>query len=116
MKIGSYCLVAIVIAVLMFYQKEPVYTVLIVGVGVVLYLVYKAKKSGNGLLGSFFGGNQSHQDRNFDDLVALMMLQQLVSDNSQNTNASQRISEESKKRRESVSKVQKEVRDLLRAE
>ena len=112
----GYCLIAVVVAMLMFYQKEPVYTILIVGAGVVLYLVYKARKSGKGLLGSFFGGGQSHQERNFDDLVALMMLQQLVSNNSQNNSASQQISEESQKRRDDADKFQKEISDLLRAD
>ena len=116
MKIGSYCLVAIVIAMLMFYQKEPVYTLVIVGVGLALYLYYKAKKSGNGLLGSLFSGPQSSQERTFDDLVALMMLQQLISSNPQTNTASKQISEESKKRREEIEKTQKEVLDLLAAD
>jgi len=112
-KIGSYCLVAIVIAMLMFYQKEPVYTLVICGVGLTLYLYYKAKKSGKGLLGSFFSGPQSSQERNFDDLVALMMLQQLISSNPQTNTASKQISEDSRKRREAIEKTQKEVLDLL---
>jgi hypothetical protein len=112
-KIGSYCLIAIVIAMLMFYQKEPVYTIVIAGAGLALYLYYKAKKSGKGLLGSFFSGPQSPQERNFDDLVALMMLQQLISSNPQTNTASKQISEESKKRREEIEKTQKEVLDLL---
>ena len=109
----GFCLIAVVVAMLMFYQKEPVYTIIIVGVGLVLYLYYKAKKSGKGFLGSFFSGNQSSQERNFDDLVALMMLQQLISSNPQNNTASKQISEESKKRREEIEKTQKEVLDLL---
>lgn len=112
----GFCLIAIVVAMLMFYQKEPVYTIVIVGVGLGLYLYYKAKKSGKGLLGTFFSGNQSPQERNFDDLVALMMLQQLISSNPQNNTASKQISEESKKRREEVEKTRKEVLDLLSAD
>lgn len=109
----SYCLIAIVIAMLMFYQKEPVYTLVIVGVGMALYLYYKAKKSGKGGIGALFSGQQSPQERNFDDLMALMMLQQLISSNPQNSTASQQISEESMKRREEIEKTQKEVLDLL---
>jgi hypothetical protein len=109
----SYCLIAIVVAMLMFYQKEPVYTLIIVGVGLALYLYYKAKKSGKGMLGSFFSGPQTPHDRNFDDLVALMIIQQLISSNPQNSTASKQISEESKKRREEIEKTQKEVLELL---
>ena len=109
----GYCLIAIVVAMLMFYQKEPVYTIVIVGVGLTLYMYYKAKKSGKGLLGSFFSGPQSSQERNFDDLIVLMMLQQLISSNPQNNTASKQISKESKKHREEIEKTQKEVLDLL---
>ena len=109
----GFCLIAIIVAMLMFYQKEPLYTVIIIGVGMVIYFVYKAKKSGNGLLGAFFSGNQSHQDSRLDDLIALMMLQQLSSTNPQNNNASQQISEEARKRRETIDRTQKEVLDLL---
>ena len=98
---------------LMFYQKEPFYTVIIIGVGVVIYFVYKAKKSGNGLLGAFFSGNQPNQDSRLDDLIALMMLQQLSSTSSQGSSATQQISEQARKRRDAIDKTQKEVLDLL---
>ena len=109
----GFCLVAVVVAMLMFYQKEPVYTLVIIGVGLFFYLFYKARKSGNGLLGVFMSGNQTSQDRNFDDLMALIMLQQLLSSNPQSSSASRDISEESQKRREEIDKTQKEVLDLL---
>ena len=83
------------------------------GIGLAIYLYYKAKKSGKGVLGSFFSGQQSAQDRNFDDLLTLMMLQQLVSSNPQNNTASKQISEESRKRRDEIEKTQREVLDLL---
>ncbi|MCK4859220.1 MAG: hypothetical protein KAS87_01540 [Candidatus Omnitrophica bacterium] len=109
----GFCLVAVVVAMLMFYQKEPVYTLVIIGVGLFFYLFYKARKSGNGLLGTFMSGNQTSQDRNFDDLMALIMLQQLLSNNPQGSSASREISEESQKRREEINKIQREVLDLL---
>ncbi len=97
----------------MFYQREPIYTVIIVGIGLALYIVYKARKGGNGTIGSFFSGNQSRQDNRLDDLIALMMLQQLSSTNSQSMGASEQISEQSRKRREAIEKTQKETLDLL---
>ena len=97
----------------MFYQKEPVYTLVIVGIGLFFYLFYKSRKSGNGLLGVFMSGNQTSQDRNFDDLMALIMLQQLLSNDSQDSSASREISEESQNRREKIEKTQREVLDLL---
>ena len=109
----GFCLIAIIVAMLMFYQKEPFYTVVIIGIGVVIYFVYKTKKSGNGLLGAFFSGSQSHEDSRLDDLIALMMLQQLTTTNPVNNNASQVISEKARKRYEAIDKTQKEVLDLL---
>lgn len=109
----GFCLVAVVVAMLMFYQKEPVYTLVIVGVGLFFYFFYKARKGGNGLLRSFMSGNQTSQDRNFDDLMALIMLQQLLSNNPQGSSVSREISEQSQKRREEISKIQREVLDLL---
>jgi hypothetical protein len=109
----GFCLIAIIVAMLMFYQKEPVYTVVIIGAGVIIYFVYKAKKSGKGLFGAFLSGSQSQQDSRLDDLIALIMLQQLTSGNSQNNNAIQQISEEARKRRETIDKTQQEVLDLL---
>jgi hypothetical protein len=101
---------------LMFYQKEPVYTIVIVGAGLAIYLYYKAKKSGKGGIGSLFGGQQSPQERNFDDLVTLLMLQQLISNNPQSNTTSKQISEESRRRREEIEKTQREVLDLLSAD
>ena len=112
-NVKGFCLIAIVVTMLMFYQKEPLYTVVIIGIGVVIYFVDKAKKSGNGLLGTLFSGNQSQQDSRLDDLIALMMLQQLTSANSQNNSATRQISEEARKRRETIDKTQKEMLDLL---
>jgi len=111
--VKGFCLVAVVVAMLMFYQKDPLYTLVIIGVGLFFYLFYKAKKSGNGLLGVFMSGNQTSQDRNFDDLMALIMLQQLLSDNPQDSSASREISKESQKRREEINKIQREVLGLL---
>ena len=109
----GFCLIAIIVAMLMFYQKEPLYTVVIIGIGVVIYFVYKAKKSGNGLLGAFFSGNQPHEDSRLDDLIALMILQQLTTNNSTNNSASQVISDKAQKRLDAIDKTKKEVLDLL---
>jgi len=109
----GFCLIAVIVAMLMFYQKEPFYTVVIIGIGMVIYLVYKSKKSGNGLLGGFFSGSQPHHDSRLDDLIALMVLQQFTSTNSQKNSASHQISDDSRRRREAIDKTQKEVLDLL---
>ncbi len=109
----GFCLIAIIVTMLMFYQREPIYTVIIIGIGLVLYIVYKARKGGNGMIGAFFSGNQSRQDNRLDDLIALMMLQQLSSTNSQSMGASEQISEQARKRREAIEKTQKETLDLL---
>lgn len=69
------------------------------------------------MLGILMSGNQTSQDRNFDDLMALIMLQQLLSNDHQRlpqgSSASMEISQESQNRREEIDKIQREVLDLL---
>ncbi len=109
----GFCLIAIVVAMLMFYQREPIYTIIIIGIGLVIYIFYKSRKGGKGIMGAFFSGNQSQHDGRMDNLITLMMLQQLSSTSSQGNSASHQISEDARKRREAIDKTQKEVLELL---
>jgi arginyl-tRNA--protein-N-Asp/Glu arginylyltransferase len=63
----------------MYFQKEPVFTAIILGIGVVLYLVFRARKTGKSFRG-FMGGNEQPQRDTMNDLMTLIVLQQLFSD------------------------------------
>jgi hypothetical protein len=65
----------------MYFQKEPIFTVIIIAIGVGLYLFIKARNSGKGMF-SFMGDNENLQQDRMNDVITLMMLQQLFSNNS----------------------------------
>lgn len=65
----------------MYFQKEPVFTVIILAIGFGLYLFIKAKKSGKGMFNFLSGNEHPSQDR-MNDIITLIMLQQLFSNNS----------------------------------
>jgi hypothetical protein len=61
----------------MFYQQNPTYAVVVIGIFIAGYILVKSRKSGKGISGLFRGkGVQSHTS--LDDLITLMMLQQLT--------------------------------------
>lgn len=110
------CYIALIVAFLMFYQREPVFSIVIIGIGVALYLFFRSRRSGNrrgrsGVLTSLMGGNQQ-QDRNIDDLVTLMMVQQLFQQ-SKNSNQSDQTNYQPSKRELEIDKVRNEILDLF---
>lgn len=111
----GYCLLVIAVVVLLLYQREPFYTFVFLGAGIIIYMVYKARKSGNGFFGGFLSGKSSTQDNTIEDLVSLIMLQQLLSENS-NSGSSNNTNIPDKKREKELAyleKTQKEVLKLL---
>ena len=61
----------------MFYQQNPMYAVIVIGIFIAGYILVKSRKSGSGLSG-FLKGTASQSNNNMDDLITLMMLQQLT--------------------------------------
>ena len=81
------------------------------GGGIVLYMLYKSRRSGSGFFGGMLGGKASTQERNIDDLVSLIMIQQLLSDNSQSKqNLADKKQEE---KRAYLEKTSKEIAEIL---
>ena len=84
----GYCFLILAVAFLMYFQKEPVFTIIILGIGIAVYLFFKARKSGKGIAG-FFGGNEfPNQQDKMNDLMTLIVFQQLLS-NSSNSDSKQ---------------------------
>lgn len=79
----GYCFLILAVAFLMYFQKEPVFTVTILAIGIGMYFFIKARKSGKGLF-SFMGGNMDPQQDRMNDIITLLMLQQLISDTPKN--------------------------------
>lgn len=77
MKIFIY--LVLIVAFLMFYQQNPVYSIVIVLLFLGLYLVFKMRKRRR-LYGraGLFKGNMNMQGRYMNDLVALILAQNLL--------------------------------------
>ena len=111
----GYCILIIAVVVLVMYQREPFYTLVLLSTGIIIYIAYKARKSGNGFFGGFLSGKTTTQDNTIEDLVSLIMLQQLLSENS--SSSSSNVTKIPDKKREKelsyLEKTQKEVLKLL---
>lgn len=78
------CYIVLIVAFLMFYQREPVFTIIIIGIAVGLYLFFRSRKSSSrrrsgGFFSAITGRTNDQYERNIDDMMTLMMLQQLFS-------------------------------------
>lgn len=80
----GYFYIVLIIGFFMFYQQNPTYAIIVIGVFAVGYIVIKSRKSGSGLAG-FFKGKTPQTNSNMDDLITLMMLQQLTSNSNSRT-------------------------------
>ena len=78
----GYCFLILAVAFLMYFQKEPVFTVIILGIGIAVYLFFKARKSGKGIAGLFGGNELPNQQDKMNDLMTLIVFQQLLSNSS----------------------------------
>lgn len=111
----GYCILIIAVVVLVLYQREPFYTFVLLGAGLIGYMVIKARKSGNGFFGGFLSGKTSSEDSTIEDLVSLVMIQQLLSENTSSSNYSQIPDKEREKELSYLEKTQKEVLKLLKS-
>jgi hypothetical protein len=110
----GFCYIALFIGFFIFFQQNPVYALVIIGIIIGGYLYIKSKRSGS--TGGVFGlmkGNPQQQNSSLDDIITLMMLQQLF-DNT-NTQISdhhimqtKNISEE-----DQIEQTRREVLELL---
>ncbi len=104
----GYCFLILAVAFLMYFQKEPVFTVIILAIGIVMYFFIKARKSGKGLF-SFMGGSMDPQQDRMNDVITLLMLQQLISDTPKN----QPPSSVQKKQEVPTEPIEKEIMALF---
>lgn len=78
----GYCFLILAVAFLMYFQKEPIFTVIILGIGIAVYLFFKARKSRKGISGLFGGNELPNQQDKMNDLMTLIVFQQLLSNSS----------------------------------
>ena len=114
MKMKGYCYIVLIIGFFIFFQKNPVYAVVFMGIIMGGYLYFKSKRSGSsgGAFG-FMKGNTQQQNGNLDDIITLMMLQQLFN-NTNSQNSDQHYPESKKEREEDqIDQTRREVLELL---
>ncbi|MHA1932483.1 MAG: hypothetical protein ACW96X_08080 [Promethearchaeota archaeon] len=73
----GYFYIVLIIGFFMFYQQNPMYAIIIIGIFIAGFIFIKSRKSGSGISG-FLKGKAPQTNNNMDDLIALMMLQQLT--------------------------------------
>ncbi len=119
MNMKSMCFVVLIIAFFMYYQTNPVFTIVIVVVALGIYIFYKSKTSGSGSGISRFlsGGAPQQENRNMDDLITLVMLQQLFN-SSPEERTHGHLNQDLKKTQEDerLEKIKNEVLELLEGE
>ena len=96
---------------MMYFQKEPVYTVVIIGIGIAVYIYFKSRKGKGGVFGKFLGGRSEDSEDRMNDLMIFFMLQQMMNNSNQHHESSDR--QEKPKKQDQFDKIKQEVLDLL---
>ncbi len=109
---------ALIVAFLMFYQTNPVFTIVIVVIALVTFFFYKSRngKNSNSRGGiRFLSGKSPPQNDSTDDLITLMMIQQIfTSPSSTSDNVRESIQNDKTQAEESeIDKTKREVLELL---
>ena len=108
---------ALIVAFLMFYQSNPVYTIVIITIALGTYLFYKSKKgNSNNSRGGirFLSGKDTPQNDSTDDLITLMMIQQIFTPSTLPERVRYDFSNDKKQDEESeIDKTKREVLELL---
>ncbi|MFW9829351.1 MAG: hypothetical protein ACFFB4_03335 [Promethearchaeota archaeon] len=107
------CYLILVVAFMMYYQKNPVYTIIIIAIGIGIYIFFKSRKGKGGLFKKFIGRDRSETDDRMDDLITLFMLQQMFNNSIQNKNQIQEKETPKNKRSEELEKEKQEILELL---
>jgi hypothetical protein len=110
MKIFLYFV--LIIAFLMFYQTNPMYAAVFMILFLGVFLFFKLRKRGEVLSGVFFSGQNNKFDKRFDDIMLLILMQQLLTSNSDHNNTHSK--NQSKKNDIKTPKPKNEVLELLK--
>ena len=79
MALKLFCYAALVVAFLLCYQNNPVFTLIIIVTVVGAFLFYKSKKNkGSGQASFLFSGKQSRKTSGMDELTTILLLQRFL--------------------------------------
>lgn len=111
------CYFGIFVAFMLFYQKDPFFTIIILVISVGVYLFFKSRKNKKGFFGAFLSGRANTQDNQIDDLITLMILQQMFSNSNSNYNSNETTtSGRENPKREDIDKIKDEILTLLESD
>jgi hypothetical protein len=110
MKMFCYAVLAVIF--LMNYQKNPIFTIVIVFIGIGGYLYFKSKKGrGSNSRSGFLSSRHPQQDDSMHNVVTLLMLQQSFNNDSDNNFL--KSSKKEKQRNKEIDKVKNEILEIL---
>ena len=107
------CYIALFVGLMMVYQHNPVYTIIIIVIAIGLYLFYKAKKGNSGLLRNLMSGSATNSQRSIEDLITLMVIQQMFNEQENPRQNEYPRNNKKKEEQEKIEKVHQEILELL---
>ncbi len=101
--------IILIVGFFIFYQQNPLYAIVIIGIFIAGFIFIKSRKSGSGGgFSRFLSGKGNQQNSNMNDLITIMMLQQLIGDSRPREHENER-----NVREEQIEKTKQEILDLL---
>jgi hypothetical protein len=78
------CYIVLIIAFFIYYQQNPVFTIVIIIIGLGVYIYFKSRKSdsSSGIFAFFSRHSPSTQKSKLEDFMTLMLLQQTLQSSS----------------------------------
>ncbi|TFF94889.1 MAG: hypothetical protein EU543_00110 [Promethearchaeota archaeon] len=116
----AFCYLTLVLAFIMFYNKDPTISLLILAIGIGLFLFIRARKkssSGDKTTGYFsFRKSPSNQNMMSDSLLTFLMLEQLNTEDIHNSQEPSNSNDDSQNSIDEVEQIKQEVLKLLESE
>jgi curved DNA-binding protein CbpA len=80
-KVKGMCFMIVAFALILSYQNNPLGTIIVGGIGIVIYVFFKSRKKGTGSRrGWIFNKGRAHQASQMDDLIKLLVVQNFLND------------------------------------
>lgn len=112
-KMKILCYIALFVGLMMVYQHNPVYTIIIIVIAIGLYLFYKAKKGNSGLLHNLMSGSAASSQNSIEDLITLMVIQQMFNEQESPRRKDYRSNNKKKEEQDKLEKIHQEILELL---
>lgn len=108
-----FCYFILIVAFVLFYQRNPVFAMIIIVLFIAGFIFFKLRKHGLGsnALGFLSGKSAAYNSQN-NDLLTLVILQNLFNDNT-STPVEQERDQTISKRESEIDKLKEEILELL---